>query len=391
MSTPPSEPESSAEGSLRELRAHLRKMKVSAKDMLRIEEDIQTRLNALGRELMLEVFSKADIDDPEVFINGILHGRVDRHDAKVHTSFGVCEVGRTTYRKDRESPTVAPFDKALGIVEGFYTPKCASVLCLLPALLVRNDQVTVLAALGRIDVGAATMHRLPQAVMARYEGRRDLVERAVRDRDSVPVAAAYLQVGLDGVMVPQEGELCKPRGRKTDEEPAPARWENKYPGATPPGPAGSDGRSDLAWHEASVGTLAYFDEAGVHLHTTYLGRMPEERKETLGELLEAEVQHALARHPDLTPILASDGAQGQWTILAGIQHCEWQGSHPVGKPSTPSDGAAPTGVLASNESSVRVVGALPHPNGAVSPASPTTQTTANPQPPWSNMATSPEL
>jgi hypothetical protein len=310
---------SAAEGNLRDLRDRLRKMKVTDIDALKVEEEIRSQLDALGRELMTEVFARADIDDQEVLINGLLHGRVDRHRAKIHTSFGVCEVWRTMYRRDRKSAPVSPLDKRLGIVESFYTPKCAKIVCLLPALLVREDMEAVLREVSGITVGAATMHRLPQTVMARYERSRETIERTVRERDEVPANAVFIQGGLDGVMVPQEGQHCRPRGRNSSDEPEPARWESKYPGATPPGPAARDAHTDRAWHEASVATLAYFDIEGRHLHTVYVGRMPEEHKATLGEMLNAEMQLALEKRPDLTPILASDGAPGQWNILADIR------------------------------------------------------------------------
>lgn len=310
---------SPAERSLQELRDRLRKLNVHELDALKVEEEIRGHLDALGRELMMEVFSRADIDDQEVRINGILHGRVDRHRAKIHTTFGVVETERTTYRHDRRSPTIAPFDKLVGIVESFYTPKCAKILCRLPALLVREDVAAVVSEFGGIAVGAATMHRLPQAVMARYEERRSLIERTVRERTTVPEDAVYMQGGLDGVMVPQEGEHCKPRGRTPSDDPAPPRWVRKYGEVTAPGPAAKDGHLDRSWHEASVGTVAYFNADGEHLHTHYLGRMPEANKATLAVMLEEELGHALAVRPDLVPILASDGAQGQWSILEGIR------------------------------------------------------------------------
>src|SRR5258708_2486609 len=132
-----------AETGLRDVRARLRKMKVADLDAVKVEEDIRAHLDALGRELLAEAFALADIDDQEVWINGALHGRVDRHVAKIHSTFGIIEQGRSTYRKGRGSPPVAPFDKILGIVEGFYTPKCAKILCRLPALLVREDVAAV--------------------------------------------------------------------------------------------------------------------------------------------------------------------------------------------------------------------------------------------------------
>ena len=53
---------------------------------------------------------------------------------------------------------------------------------------------------GGISVGAATMHRLPLAVMARYGKERDVIERAVRERSFVPPGAVSMQIGLDAVM-----------------------------------------------------------------------------------------------------------------------------------------------------------------------------------------------
>ena len=182
--------------------------------MVRVEEEVRSALDAVGRELMAEVFAAADIDEPEILVNGQLHGRVDRRPVKVHTTFGPVEdVEQTVYGRGRGWPTVAPMEKLLGLVERFYTPKCAKVLCHITAVTVREEGAELLRELGGIGVGEATMHRLPLAVMARYERDRDVIEPIVRERSTVPVEATTMQVGLDGVMVPMEGEHCDPRGR----------------------------------------------------------------------------------------------------------------------------------------------------------------------------------
>src|SRR5260370_27744926 len=74
----------------------------------------------------------------------------------------------------------------------------------------------------------------------------------------------------------------------------------------------------VAWHEASVATAAFYDAEGRHLATTYLGRMPEEHKATLAEMLIAEATTISAERPDLRVALASDGAEGQWEILGRV-------------------------------------------------------------------------
>ena len=82
-------------------------------------------------------------------------------------------------------------------------------------------------------------------------------------------AAAILQVGIDGVMVPQEGQHCDPRGRAPKGDPEPPRHERKLP-ALPASPRDGDGIEGVAWHEASVATVAFYDVQGKHLSTTYL-------------------------------------------------------------------------------------------------------------------------
>jgi hypothetical protein len=299
------------------LRARLREVNAQSADLLRIEEAIRSALDGVGRALLGEVLAAADIDEQEVLINGTLYGRVDRNTVTIHSTFGPIEVEQTVYGRGRGFALVAPMEKQLGFVETYYTPKCARVLCHLAAVTVRQETEEVLHELGGIGVGAATMHRLPLAVMARYERDRDIIEPAVRRRAKVPADAVSMQVGLDGVMVPQDGEYCDPRGRESKGDPDPPRHERKY-GVLEAGPAASDGHEGTAWHEASVGTIAYYDAKGNHLSTTYIGRMPQEKKQILGEMLRDEALHALTLRPDLVPVLASDGAQGQWETLARI-------------------------------------------------------------------------
>lgn len=282
------------------------------------EEGVREDLDAIGREAMRRAFEAADFDASEVWINGVQHGRVRRFTDTVHTTFGGVEVPQTSYRKDGKSPPVVAMAKALGLVEGGYTPKAAKITCLLTALAVREDVEKIVGEFGGMRMGSATLYRVPQVVMARYEVRRAELEQPLRERSPIPTAAIAVQFGLDGVMVPQDGEHCDPRGRTPKSDPEPPRHE-RVVGTMPASPRDEDGTEGIAWHEASVGTVAFFDKDGAHLSTTYFGRMPEAHKATLEELLTAEAQHIAACRPDLIPIFASDGAEGQWATLARIR------------------------------------------------------------------------
>ena len=98
--------------------------------------------------------------------------------------------------------------------------------------------------------------------------------------DPIPEQATTIQVALDGVMVPQDGAHARARGRKTDDQDPP-RHEQRYGQVGPEPPSSTDGTLGGAWHEAAVGTVAFFDADGNRLKTTYLARMPEPFKATL--------------------------------------------------------------------------------------------------------------
>jgi hypothetical protein len=194
----------------------------------------------------------------------------------------------------------------------------ARVLTRAIAVTTEAEGAAFLAELGTAVVSSSTLSRIPRAIAARYETRRDIVEVAVREREGVPDDAVTMQVALDGVMVPQDGEHARPRGRKT-KSPDPPRHERRYGAVGGDSPSTTDGHVGRAWHEASVGTVAFFDAEGTRLKTTYLARMPEPLKATLVAQLEDEVRAALMERPDLNVVFASDGAPAHWTALETIR------------------------------------------------------------------------
>jgi len=118
-------------------------------------------------------------------------------------------------------------------------------------------------------------------------------------------------------MVPQDGEHARPRGRKS-EEPDPPRHELRYAAPAVEPPASRDGTNGRSWHEASVGTLAFFDADRNRLHTIYHARMPEPFKATLVRHLQDELMAVVAERPDMNVVFASDGAAPQWSSLRAM-------------------------------------------------------------------------
>jgi len=307
-----------AERALGEYVGKIRAMSPDEMDLAAVECEVRALTEARGRELMAEAMKRADTAAPEVEIDGTRWGnrRVSR--GEYHTMFGVVHLERSTYQQAGRGRVAVPLDLRLGIVEGRYTPKMARVLTRTIAITTEEEGAAFLAELGTAMVSSSTLNRTPRAMAARYETRRNVIDVALREQAVIPDGAVTIQVGIDGVMVPQDGEHARPRGRKTD-SPDPPRYEQRYGPVGIDAPAATDGNEGRAWHEASVGTIAFFDAEGRRLDTIYLGRMPEPRKATLVEQLEAEMLSVLAERPTMNVVFASDGAEAHWTILDAMR------------------------------------------------------------------------
>jgi hypothetical protein len=275
-------------------------------DCQALECKLRERLEAVGCEVMREVLERADTKAPRVTINGKEWGNRRESKGTYVTMFGEVVVPRSIYSQPGGGPVAVVLDLRLGIHEGRYTPQMARVLGHATALMPDADAEGFLARLGTAMVSKSTLHRVPRAIGARYETRRAQILEELRESDEVPDAAVTVQASLDGVMVPQDGEHAGARGRPT-ETPNSPRHETRYALPPTPGPAANDGAEGRSWHEATVGTVSFWDKDGEHLKTIYAARMPESGKGTLADEVEDELNMALARRPDLHVELAADG------------------------------------------------------------------------------------
>ena len=298
---------------------------------LRVERQVQAIVNEVGRALMREVFEAADTAASEVSVGGERWGNRRETTGNYETSFGEVSLQRATYQKAGRGRVLIPVDARLGMVEGRYSPLVARIGNRALASMPTDEGEALLKEIGVCLLSRSTLHRLPQAMLARVHDNMDIVEAHVRASDSVPPEARTVQVGLDGVMVPMDGEDAAPRGRKTP-TPEPARHERRY-GAKAPAcdepaevsvpeddatEAPASDTKGLAWREASVGTLSFWDKDGEWLKTIYLGQMPSYRKLDLVSRLEKEFAAVHQERPDLRVVLASDGAPTQWEELRSL-------------------------------------------------------------------------
>ena len=306
------------ERQMRELSEEVERLEAEAVDLEVIERRVQELANGWGRVQMARAMKRADTDAPEVDIDGQRWGNRRSHPGEYQTVFGALTIERSVYQQSGRGRVAIPMDLRLGIVEGMYTRRMARIATRAIALMPEEEAAQFLAEVGTAMLSNSTLGRLPRAIAARYELNRPIIAAAVRARDVIPDQAVTLQVGLDGVMVPQDGEHAEPRGRKTT-SPEPPRHEQRYGPTGSEGPRAEDRTMGRSWHEGAVGTLAFFDADGERLRTIYIARMPEPHKATLVGELEEELTSVLRERPELNVVFASDGAEPQWSALDAIE------------------------------------------------------------------------
>jgi hypothetical protein len=303
---------------MRELSEELGSLEADEVDMDAVEVRVLSMAKEWGVAQMAIAMKRADEQASEVEINGERWGnrRVSPHD--YDTIFGTVTLERSVYQQSGRGRVAVPLDLRLGMVEGTYTPGLARIATRALAGMPEQEAADLLAEIGVATISNSTLGRLARSMAARYEKNRGAIVTVIREQHQIPPEAVTVQVGLDGVMVPQDGEHAKPRGREA-ESPEPPRHEKRYGVGGDPGPAANDGSEGRSWHEGAVGTLSFYDADGERLSTIYLARMPEPYKKTLVEELEAELLSVLKERPAMNIAFASDGADAQWKSLEGIE------------------------------------------------------------------------
>ena len=128
------------------------------------------------------------------------------------------------YQRAGRGRVAVPLELRLGIVEGAYTPRVARILTKAVALMPEAEAENLVQEVGgraaeQVDAAPRTAR-----IASRYEGRREILENAIRARDAIPVDTVTIQVALDGVMVPQDGEHARgARPKDGRSGPTPAR------------------------------------------------------------------------------------------------------------------------------------------------------------------------
>jgi hypothetical protein len=264
-------------------------------DLETFERELHTHLLAFERELMAEELAHYDVVADQITVNGVVYSQALEETETYMTSAGEVVVKRHLYRPaGRSTRHICPLELQAGIVEGFFTPVAARRAAYVVAHMPPATSAALFVELGNMRPSASSLERLPKGLSAHWEAHRQEWEAHLRTVESVPTEATTLVVSLDGVLAPMRNA-------------APDQAELKETEKQAKGPKG--------YQEVGCGTVSLHDAEGERLQTVRYGRMPESKKATLCEELEAEVQAILAVQPRLRVVKLADGARDNWRFL----------------------------------------------------------------------------
>ena len=254
---------------------------------------VEREANALG-------LASLDIEHDEIEIGGVRYTKGEPSSRTFTGLAGEFSVNRHLYHPKGGGRSVAPLELRAGIVAGQWTPMAAEVMAHSTAVMTPYEAEDLLRKFGGFSPSRSSLDRLPKSLSEKWETNRWEWENAIRSQATVPAEAETLAISLDGIKLPMK-----------DGDKAQKRAAALKAGKEPRGPNG--------YREASCGTVTLYDSDDQRLETIYYGRMPESKKPTLHEQLEAEASSILQVAGTLNVVFQSDGAKDNWRILGEIE------------------------------------------------------------------------
>jgi hypothetical protein len=281
------------------LREHHQAWAQQVPDLEAFERGLHAHILAFERELMAEELACYDVAAEQVTVNGVEYGQPMEDPETYMTIAGEVTVKRHLYRPaGRSTRHICPMEWRAGIVEDFFTPAAARQAAYVVAHLPPATGAALFDELGNMCPSASSLERLPKGLSARWEAHRQDWEAHLRTCESVPATATTLVVSLDGVLAPIRSAPAEKAEPTVSDKPS-------------KGPKG--------YQEVGCGTVSLHDAEGERLQTVRYGRMPESKKVTLCQELEAEVQAILSVQPRVKLVKLADGARENWRFLGQLK------------------------------------------------------------------------
>lgn len=267
-------------------------------DLETFERGLHAHVLDFERELTAQELAHYDVTAEQVTVEGVVYSQPMSAPETYMTIAGPVSVERHLYRPSgRGTRHICPLELRAGMVEGFFTPAAARQAAYVVAQLPPATSEALFAEMGNMQPSSSSLERLPKGLSTHWEAHRQDWEARLRTFESVPAAATTLVVSLDGVLAPiRSAPSKKAEPTASDKQPT--------------GPKG--------YQEVGCGTVSLHDAEGERLQTVRYGRMPESKKVTLCQELEAEVQAILAVRPRLKLVKLADGARDNWRFLSQL-------------------------------------------------------------------------
>lgn len=262
------------------------------------ESELHEQITALECELVSEELARYDVAAKQVEVDGVVYCHALVSSETYLSAAGLVTVTRNLYRRARRgSKSICPLELRAGIINGYFTPRAARQAGFVMAQLTSGESEALFAELENMRPSRCSLDRLPKALSPHWESQRAGWEAALREQETIPDHAAVVAISVDGVMAPIKG------GDKSGKQ--------NQPGKHASGPTG--------YKEVGCGTVVLYDDQSERLQTVRYARMPESKKVTLQQQLEAEVASILDLRPDLLRIHLADGAKDNWRLLNELE------------------------------------------------------------------------
>lgn len=267
-------------------------------DIGSFEQELHTLVMALEREIVSEELGQYDLSAKEIEVDGKVYVRSVSLPESYLTAAGRVNVERHLYYPaDHKGKGICPLELRSGIIAGYFTPRAARQGAYAMAHLTPGESEAMFGEIGNMQPSRSSLDRLSKALSPHWEDHRETWEVQLRQMETVPAAAKVMAVSVDGVMAPIRG--------------ADKQEKAQQPGKHASGPTG--------YKEVGCGTVTLYDQAAERLQTVRSARMPERKKMTLQQQLEAEAASILTLSPDLLRVHLADGAKDNWRLMDDIE------------------------------------------------------------------------
>ena len=269
-------------------------------DLEQFERELHEHVMAIERELVAEELARYDVTAEEIEVEGVTYRPTLTTSETYLSAAGPVTLMRHLYRPaGRGSKSICPLELRAGIIAGYCTPRAARQAAFVTAQLTPGESEALFDELEGMRPSRASLDRLPKALSPHWEKNRSEWEAVLRTQETVPAEATVMAISVDGVMIPMKAGSAVRRAKQTE------------PGKHASGPTGNQ--------EVGCGGVVLYEAEGERVQTVRYGRMPESKKVTLQQELQAEVASIVALRPDLIRVHLADGAKDNWRLLSEIE------------------------------------------------------------------------